>query len=139
MNFFTMIEEKWQAFCVNTKPAREKCGKVLRKTGKVLKTIWAYVYKLRAVILAVPVAVGAICLAVMNMSKLPDSVGINLLSNGEFSMMVSKGVAVFVPLGVTGLCIFLTVGARKTLYPWLISLFTLAIPILILVTNIYPA
>lgn len=139
MNFFTMIEEKWQTFCRNTKPAREKCGRILRKIGKVLKSIWVYVYRLRAVLLAVPVAIGAIWLAVMNMSKLPDSVGINLLSNGEFSVMVSKGVAVFVPLGVTALCVFLMLGARKTLYPWLISLFSLVLPLLILVTNIYPA
>ena len=64
MNFLNMIEEKWQAFCENTKPAREKCGRFLRKTGKVLKIIWAYVYKLRAALLAVPVAIGAIWLAV---------------------------------------------------------------------------
>ena len=139
MNFLNMIEEKWKAFCENTKPAREKCGRFLRKTGKVLKIIWAYVYKLRAALLAVPVAIGAIWLAVMNLSKLPNRVGINLLANGEFSMMVSKGVAVFVPLGVTTLCLVLMLGARKPLYPWLISLFSLVLPLLILVTNIYPA
>lgn len=139
MNFLTVIEDKWQAFCKNTEPARKKCGRVFRKIGKTLKTIWAYVYKLRAAILALPVTIGAIWLACMNMAKLPDSVGINLLSNGEFSMMVPKIVAVFGPLGVTALCVFLMIGSRKTLYPWMISLFTLVLPLLIYVTNVYPA
>lgn len=139
MNFLSTLKEKWQVLCEQSKPARKKIGKTMRKTVKVLKRIWAYVYKLRAPILAVPVAVGAICLAVMNMVKLPESVGINLLSNGEFSMMVSRGVAVFVPLCVTLVSIVLMFGARKTLYPWLISLFTLVLPLLIFVTNVYPA
>ena len=139
MNFFAMIEQKWQDFCEKTKPAREKCGVFLRKTGKVLKTIWSYVYRLRAAILAVPVAVCAIWLAIKNMSQLPESVGINLLANGEYSMMVTREVAVFIPLGVTALCIILMLGARKTLYPWLISLFSLTLPLLIYITNVYPA
>lgn len=139
MNILTTIEEKWQAFCEKTKPARKKFGKIMRKTWKVIKTVWSYMYKLRSVILAVPVAIGAIWLAAMNMAQLPDSVGINLLSNGEFSMMVSKGTAVIVPLCITVLSIFLTLGARKTLYPWMISLFTLVLPLLIYVTNVYPA
>lgn len=139
MNFLTVVKEKWKTFCTKTKPARKKCGGALRKTGKTLKIIWGYVYRLRAVILAVPVAVGAICLALMNMARLPDQVGINLLSNGEFSLMVPKIVAVLGPLGVTALCVLLMMGAKKTLYPWIISLFTLALPLLIYVTNVYPA
>lgn len=139
MEFFTMVEEKWQAFCKKTEPARKKCAGVLRKIGRVLKTIWAYVYKLRGLLLAIPVIVGAVILACINMTKLPESVGINLLSTGEFSMMVNRGIAVLVPLGVTGLCVILTLGARKPLYPWLISLFSLALPVLIYVINVYPA
>jgi hypothetical protein len=29
--------------------------------------------------------------------------------------------------------------SRKTLYPWLISIFSLIIPVLLLITNMYPA
>jgi hypothetical protein len=139
MNFLTVIEDKWQTFCKNTEPARKKCSSVFRKTGRTLNTVWAYVYRLRAVILAVPVAVGAIWLACMNMTKLPDSVGINLLADGSFSLMIPKIAAVLGPLGVTALCVFLMLGAKKTMYPWLISLFTLVLPVLIYVTNVYPA
>lgn len=139
MEFFAMIEQKWQELCKKTEPARKKCAQVLRKIGKVIKTIWSYVYKLRGLLLAIPVIFGAVVLACLNWSLLPDSVGINLLSNGEFSMMVGRGTAVLVPLGITGFSIILTLGSRKTLYPWLISLFTLAIPVLIYVTNVYPS
>lgn len=139
MEFFTMIEQKWQEFCKKTEPARKKTGEVLGKIGRVLKTIWAYVYKLRALLLAAPVIIGAVILACINLTSLPDSVGINLLESGEFSMMVDRLVAVLVPLGVTGFCVILTIGSRKTLYPWLISLFSLALPLLIYVTNVYPA
>jgi hypothetical protein len=75
----------------------------------------------------------------MNMTKLPDSVGINLLADGSFSLMIPKIAAVLGPLGVTALCVFLMLGAKKTMYPWLISLFTLVLPVLIYVTNVYPA
>lgn len=139
MDFFAMIEEKWQELCQMTEPARKKCGEVVRKVGKVLKTIWAYVYKLRGLLLAIPVIFGAVVLACLNWRLLPAEVGINLLSNGEFSMMVSRGTAVFVPLGITGFSIVLTLGSRKTLYPWMISLFTLVLPVLIYVTNMYPS
>lgn len=139
MEFFTVVEQKWQEFCKKTEPGRKKCGEVLRKIGRVLRIIWAYVYKLRGLLLAIPVIIGAVILACINMTKLPESVGINLLANGEFSMMVSRGIAVLIPLGVTGFCVVLTLGARKTLYPWLISVFSLALPLLIYVTNMYPA
>lgn len=139
MEFFKMIEAKWQEFCKKTQPARKYCADILKEIGWAIKLIWKYVYKLRAVLLAVPVIIGAVILAFINMSKLPESVGINLLADGTFSVMVSRWIAVLIPLGLTGFCVVLTLGARKTLYPWLISLFTLALPLLIYVTNVYPA
>lgn len=139
MSFFEKIKEKWNAFSEKTKPARKKVRKAWRKTSRFCKTLWAYIYKLRAVILSVPVAIGAIWLACMNLSKLPDRVGINLLPNGDFSMMVAKGVAVFGPLAITAVCLLLVLCSRRTLYPWLISVFSLALPFLILITNVFPA
>lgn len=139
MSFFKVIEDKWQQLCKNTAPARKKIATTCRKTGHIIKTIWLYIYRLRVVILALPVAACAVYLAVLNMSKLPENVGINLLANGEFAMTVPRIVAVLGPLGVTALSVILMIGARKTLYPWLISLFTLVLPILIYVTNVYPA
>lgn len=139
MNFFEQIDQKWTELCDVTRPARKKCGKVWRGICRGFKTVWAYIYMLRSVIMAVPVAVAAIWLACMNMAKLPESVGINLLSSGAFEQMVSREAAVFTPLLLTAACLVLMFCSRRTLYPWMISIFTLTIPLLIMVTNFYPA
>ena len=135
MSFFDTVSEKWQGFSQKTEPFRNFMGKV----GRVLMIIGSYIYKLRAVLISIPVVAAAIWLAVRNMQKLPESVGINLLATGDFSMMVTRPVAVFAPLLVTALCVVFTLCSRRTLYPWLISVFTLVLPILIWLTNIYPA
>lgn len=112
---------------------------VLNRIWSVIKEIGSWIYKLRSVILAIPVAIGAIYLAIRNMAVLPEEVGINLLETGEYAMTVGRGVAVMGPLAVTALSLLLMFCSRKTLYPWLISLFTLALPILLWVINVFPA
>lgn len=101
----------------------------------VMKEIGRWIYKLRSVLLAIPVAVAAIVLAVRNAAQLPEQVGIHLLSTGEFEMMVSRNVAVLVPLVVTVFCLLLMFCSRKVLYPWLISIFSLVLPFVLLLTN----
>lgn len=103
--------------------------------GYVMKEIGRWIYKLRSVLLAIPVAVAAIVLAVRNAAQLPEEVGINLLSSGEFEMMVSRNVAVLVPLVVTVFCLLMMFCSRRVLYPWLISIFTLVLPFVLLLTN----
>ena len=117
----------------------EKLGPGLQKTGYVLKQIGLWIYRLRRVFMAVPVLWAALRIAGQNLSRLPEMVGLNLQSTGEFAQMVSREYAVFGPLGVTALCLLLMFFSRKPLYPWLISIFTLALPYLIYLTNIYPA
>ena len=36
-------------------------------------------------------------------------------------------------------CLALMLCSRKVMYPWAISIFTLALPVLLLISNIYPA
>ena len=103
-----------------------------------LKSIWKWVYRLRSVILAIPVAVGAVALALHNQAKLPDAVGINIQASVEYAEMVVKSVAVLGPLAVTAVCLLMVFCSRKVLYPWLISLFSLALPLLIYITNVFP-
>ncbi len=110
----------------------------LKRTANVLRSVWKWVYRLRSVVLAIPVALGAIGLATYNLATLPDKVGINLQASGEYSQMVGKGVAVMGPLALTCVCLLLMFCSRRVLYPWLISLFSLVLPILILITNIFP-
>ncbi|MBE6923621.1 MAG: hypothetical protein E7466_00065 [Ruminococcaceae bacterium] len=138
MNFFAIIEEKWNLICVKTKPFRTTTGKVLRKIASFLQITWSYLYRLRTVFMAVPVSIAAIVLALQNMARLPDSVGIWLLSNGEFYMLVPKELAVIAPVAVTAFCILLVLLSKKALYPWLISIFTLILPFWIYYTNLFP-
>ncbi|MBQ7344743.1 MAG: hypothetical protein IJW45_01600 [Oscillospiraceae bacterium] len=139
MNFFSVIEEKWIMLCDKTRPARQRMGSAAKKTGSVLHVIGGYLYRMRAVFLAVPVAIAAVWLAILNMARLPDEVGIDLQTSGGFSMMIPKGLAVIAPLAVTALCILMILCSKKVAYPWLISIFTLVLPVLIYVTNAYPA
>lgn len=102
----------------------------------VVKEIGRWIYKLRSVLLALPVLGAAIYLAVQNNTRLPEEVGLNLLATGEFEMMVSRNVAVIAPLVVTGFCLLMMFCSRKVLYPWLISIFTLVLPFVLWLTNV---
>lgn len=110
----------------------------LQKTAAVLKGVWKWVYRLRSIILATPVAIGAVVLAIYNQANLPDMVGVDLQATGEYAQLVSREVAVLGPLAVTAVCLLLMFCSRKVLYPWLISVFSLALPVLLLITNIFP-
>ncbi len=105
------------------------------KLGWVYQTVMSF----RKVFLTIPVVYGALRLAAYNRSHLAETVGLNLLENGEYAYTVSRSVAVMGPLAVTAVCLLLMFCSRRTLYPWLISMFSLALPLLILVTNIFPA
>lgn len=126
------LEEYNDAFASRTE-TEENPGNVRR----VLSSIWKIVFALRRVVLAVPVIVVALRLAAYNRENLPVLVGINLQSNGEFAQMISRDTAVSVPLLITLGCLSLLLFTRKTIYPWLISIFTLVIPILLMLTNGY--
>lgn len=99
------------------------------------KGVCRLLFKLRGLILGIPVAAAAIVMAINNQIKLPDMVGINLQASGEYAQTVGKGVAVLGPLALTGVCLTLMFCSKKVLYPWLISLFSLILPLLILFTN----
>ena len=139
MEFFVKIEEYWRIVCDKTSVAWKAFSKAMGKVGRVLKIIGAYIYKLRGLLLAMPVIIGAIILAVYNLNNLPVSVGLDIQATGEFARTVSRGSAVLLPLALTGGCVVLTLCSRKPLYPWLVSLFSLALPVLIYVINTYPA
>ncbi len=133
------LKAKWQNFMNKTQPAREKTGKVFRGTGKVISLVAAWIYRLRGVLLAIPVAAIAIRLALDNKARLPEAVGINLQQTGEYAIMVTRNVAVMGPLAVTAVCLLLMFMSRRVLYPWLISIFSLVLPWLIYITNVFPA
>ena len=133
------LKYKLRAAWESTEAFRTKFSEVFEKIGYVLLVIWKWIYNLRSIILAVPVVIGAIRLAIMNMSRRPDSVGIMLLSSGAYQWMVDKPIAVMGPLAVTAACLFLMFISRRVVYPWMISIFSLALPLLIYITKVFPA
>lgn len=109
------------------------------KIVEVVRIICLVLYRLRAIFLCIPVIIAALKLAAYNSEHLPLLVGLDLQTTGEFAKTISRQSAVTIPLMVTGACLVLMCFSKKTLYPWLISVFSLAIPVLLLITNMYPA
>lgn len=116
---------------------REKCGPGMKKTGEVMAVTGKVLYHLRKLVLAVPVIIAALMLASHNMSTLPETVGIELQANGQFAQTISREMAVYVPLAITGGCLLMMVFSRKVIYPWLISIFSLVLPLLVVALNFF--
>lgn len=128
-------EQKERRFSEN----KGKFSKIMGKCIYVIGIIGRWIYKLRSVILAIPVILGAVWLAVYNTRILPESVGILLMSSGEHKWVVARDIAVMGPLAVTALCLLMMFCSRRVLYPWIISIFSLVLPLLIWITNVFPA
>lgn len=109
------------------------------RTFEVIKSIWQWLYALRKILLSIPVLYGIIRLSVYNSKHLGSSVGLFLQSDGAFLMNISKGMAVFAPLALTACCLTMMFMSRKSLYAWSISIFSLLLPVIILVSNQFPA
>ncbi len=128
-----------------TKAVKSKFSRLEEKrqgSGGFQKAIGAVVmffYRARKIVMAAPVAIYAFYLAYQNSIRLPSEVGIFLQNNGNFLRMIDRGTAVVFPLVVTFGCLTLMMFSRKAMYAWAISIFSLALPLLILVSNIFPA
>lgn len=116
-----------------------KVKTVLGKINRVINLIGLWLFRLRKLVLAAPVVYYALKLAEYNREHLPEQVGINLQATGEFAQYISRNMAVMGPLALTGGCLILMFCSRKAMYSWSISVFTLALPLLLLFSNAYPA
>ena len=112
---------------------------VVSKINYVINLIGVWLFRLRKLVMAAPVVYYALKLAAYNREHLPEMVGIDLQSTGEFARMISRDMAVNGPLMLTFGCLVMTFLSRKAMYSWAISIFTLALPILLLLSNLYPA
>lgn len=122
-----------------TQTGFEKLKGSIASVNRVINIIGMVIFRLRKIVLSVPVVYYALKLAAYNGEHLPEQVGLNLQSSGEFAMTIARSMAVMGPLALTLACLFLMFCSRKALYPWAISVFTLALPLLLLVSNLYPA
>ena len=116
----------------------DKFRAVMSKINTVINLIGVWLFRLRKFVMAAPVVYAAIRLAAYNAKNLPEQVGLNLQSTGEFAMTISRYLAVVGPLGLTAACLLLMFCSRKAMYPWAISIFTLSLPLLLLISNVYP-
>ena len=121
------------------KTGLEKTRDVIGKINKMINLIGVWLFRLRKLVMAAPVVYYAMKIAAYNREHLPEEVGINLQSTGEFALMISRNMAVTGPLALTLACLLLMFCSRKAMYSWAISIFTLALPLLLLLSNVYPA
>lgn len=128
------------------KPQNGQKGEALQKTkaafettGRVLSIIGKVLYHMRKLFLAIPVVWLAVRLYGEAMDRLPQAVGLLLQKSGDYAYMLEKETAAMGCMAVTAACLLMMFCSRRTLYPWLISLFSLVLPILLIVTNIFPA
>lgn len=136
---FDVITDKWKMLRKDVANEIDTSGSLYSRIKNIIGIVVMLLYRLRKVVLAVPVVYYALKLAKYNMANLPEVVGLNLQSNGAFAETISRSMAVMGPLGITGACLVLMFCSRKALYPWAVSIFTLALPVIIYVSNQYPA
>lgn len=117
----------------------EKFKAAVAKTNQMINLIGVWLFRLRKFVMAAPVLYYALKLASYNMEHLPEQVGVNLQATGEFAQTISRQLAVMGPLGLTIACLLLMFCSRKAMYSWVISAFTLTLPLLLLLSNTYPA
>ena len=125
------------SFAETTKRVFETVRRVYKKVEEVISVIYRCIFRLRKIFMAIPGVYLAIKIARENMELLPEAVGLNIQSNGEFALLVTREYAVYGPLLVTAFCLLLIFCSRKAWYPWIISIFTLVLPLLIYITNVY--
>ena len=116
-------------------PAWEKTKNVFAEIGGVFRAIGSCIFKLRKLFMAVPVLWALLKLSYKNLTELPEQVGFLLQRDGSFAITVSKEFALFGPIALTLGCLLLMFLSKKTLQPWVVSIFTLTLPLLIWLTN----
>lgn len=139
MNKLVAFMESCSAAWERGRPGRQKVAAVFAAIGRVFYGLGQWLYHLRSIFLAAPVVLAALHLAKFNRENLPEMVGIDLLETGQYAHLIERDTVILWPLIITGGCLLLMCFSRRVIYPWIISIFTLVIPIVIYITNIFPA
>ena len=121
-----------------TQVADERKGNALQTTKKVFKIIGKVLFRLRKIFMAIPVVYAALQLADYCRENLPEMVGLDIQASGEFAHLIEREQAIEGCLVITGACLVLMLFSRRSVYPWIISIFSLVLPLLIWVTNVFP-
>ena len=134
-DFFMQIKVKISELLQPCMPTFRIIGRAFSDAGYVLKLLGRWMYMLKGLFLSIPVAFASIALSLEAMKRLPEEVGIGMLANGEYAFMLSRGEAANICILVTAASIVMVLCSRRVTYPWLISVFTLVLPILLIVTS----
>lgn len=114
-------------------------GNILTVIDHFISAVGSCVFKLRKLLMTIPVLAGLGYLTKMNAENLPNPVGISLQIDGTYAVMISKNLALVGPVALTSFCLLMMYASRKTLQPWVVSLFSLVLPLLIWLINVFPA
>lgn len=139
MKQLEQITAKFSELREKAQPALEKAQNAYQKAKKIGKKAWPWIWAGRKILLSIPVLWLMLYFARLNWNVLPELVGLNLQTTGEYAQYISKELAVYGPMGVTGGCLVMMFLSRKTVYPWMICMFSMLLPLLILITNIFPS
>lgn len=132
-------EKKQSAFVTKWKDGVKKFRSVTDPIDRVMATIGKVLFHMRKIFLTVPVVLLAMEVFRYAKENLPQEVGLLLQENGQFKYLLDRNTAMSCCLAVTGACLLLMYMSRKTIYPWLITVFSLILPLFLIVSNIFPA
>ena len=135
MGFLDQITAAWKKFLQNFRGQDHQDREPL--SAKILR-FWHRLEKFKKMILAIPVAAVSLGLAMLNLVKLPALVGLGLQADGGYSIQIIREAAVLAPMLVTAVCLLLMFISKRTLTPWMVSLISLLLPLMILLTNTFP-
>ena len=138
MKFLDNVKARFAAFRQKIQDKNKNEGK-----GSTFRYICQWVYKLRSVFMAIPVGFAAIILAIYNASHLPEKVAVYFPSFSGDEVLIkltelSRGSAIWIPLLITAGCLLLMFCSRRHTYPWLISIFSLVLPLFFLFVGLFP-
>ncbi len=146
MKEIEQLKAKWGELSGKLEGVKAKCTPWWNKLcdfGRKAKgywlLAWPWIWRFRKVLFAIPVVWLSWNLARLNWNVLPEQVGLNLLSSGEYALYLTKSQAVWYPMGITAGCLGVMFLSKRTVYPWLICMLSTLAPVLILITNIFPA
>lgn len=111
--------------------------------GNTFVFICQWIFKLRSLFMAIPVVFASIIIAIHNSTHLPEKIAVYFPTVFANDMVVKmteldRGTAVSIPLLITGACLALMCCSRRTIYPWIISIFSLVLPLFFLFVGMYP-
>ncbi len=151
MQWLNTFMDKFYAFIEKVRPVFTAIGHFFAVLGSSLYKIGVYMYRLRSLLLAAPVAAAALILGMNNMERLADTLEVTKITyNPEaadalFGFLelgtttITRDAAVFGPAMITAACLVMMICSKRTLYPFLISVFSLCLPLVIWFFSVYPA